>query len=336
MLNIIKITFVIIGTIIGAGFCTGQEILCFFNKYGIYGLFGLFISIGLIGIIIYKLLNISINKNINTYQNLIIEILPNKLKQNKIIIFIINNIINIFLFVSFNIMVAGFSTYLFQEFGILKIIGSIIIACFSFFIFLNGINGIVKISMYLIPIIVMLIFFLGTKEISTLNIINSGKEKLWLISSLLYASYNSICLIPILISLKKYIRNRKEIFFISILTYILLSLIATVIFLILNSHYSNIKNIEIPMVYIANKLGKFVGYGFGLSILSAIFTTAISSGYGFLINIYRNKKTYIKVAFIICMTSIVIGELEFSRLIEIMYPMFGMLGLIQIFFLLLS
>ena len=33
--NIYKITFVIIGTIVGAGFASGQEIYTFFNKYGL-------------------------------------------------------------------------------------------------------------------------------------------------------------------------------------------------------------------------------------------------------------------------------------------------------------
>ena len=32
--NIYKTTFVIIGTIIGAGFASGQEIYTFFNRYG--------------------------------------------------------------------------------------------------------------------------------------------------------------------------------------------------------------------------------------------------------------------------------------------------------------
>lgn len=32
--NIINVSFVIIGTIIGAGFASGQEILSFFNIYG--------------------------------------------------------------------------------------------------------------------------------------------------------------------------------------------------------------------------------------------------------------------------------------------------------------
>lgn len=32
--NIYRMTFVIIGTIVGAGFASGQEIYTFFNKYG--------------------------------------------------------------------------------------------------------------------------------------------------------------------------------------------------------------------------------------------------------------------------------------------------------------
>ena len=52
--NIYKAIFVIIGTIIGAGFASGQEIYTFFNRYGIQGIIGLILSVTLIGVIIYK------------------------------------------------------------------------------------------------------------------------------------------------------------------------------------------------------------------------------------------------------------------------------------------
>ena len=209
MLNVFKIIFVLIGTIIGAGFSSGQEILTFFNKYGFYGLLGLFFSMGLMGIIIYKTFKICITKNINTYQDFVEFILPYRLKQNKFFIFTINNIINIFLFITFNIMVAGFSTYFYQEFGLSKIIGSTIIAFLSLFIFLKGINGIVKINIYLIPAIIVLILFLGINKTSLINIVQVNKSTYWLISSVLYASYNSICLVPILINLKNYLNYKK-------------------------------------------------------------------------------------------------------------------------------
>lgn len=106
MLNIFKVTFVIVGTIIGAGFASGQEILTFFNKYGICGLIGLVFSLSLIGIIIYKTLKINLENDIDTYQKFIKNIIPDRFKENKILIFTISNIINIFLLISFNVMVA--------------------------------------------------------------------------------------------------------------------------------------------------------------------------------------------------------------------------------------
>ena len=106
MLNILKVTFVIIGTIIGAGFSSGQEILTFFNQYGIYGIVGLVISLSLISVIIYKTLKINLENNVNNYQGFIESIMPQKLKDNKVLVFTVNNIIDIFLLISFNVMVS--------------------------------------------------------------------------------------------------------------------------------------------------------------------------------------------------------------------------------------
>ena len=56
MISCIKAVFVIIGTIIGAGFASGQEIYIFFNAYGENGLVGICISSLILGIVIYKAL----------------------------------------------------------------------------------------------------------------------------------------------------------------------------------------------------------------------------------------------------------------------------------------
>lgn len=189
----------------------GQEIYAFFNKYGIKGLIGLTFSMLLISIIIYKTFKISLNKKQNTYQDFLIDIMPNGLKNNKILIYTINNIINLFLLISFNIMVAGFATYFFQELSFSKIIGGAVISIVSFITFYKGIDGVIKINTYLIPSLIILIIFLGIKKIETIEIIElNSKSWYWIISGVLYASYNSITLIPILISLKEEVNNKKE------------------------------------------------------------------------------------------------------------------------------
>ena len=68
-MSILKVGFVIIGTLIGAGFASGQEIYTFFFSYGIKGMLGIIVSGSIIGFTIYKTFkileknNIKINKN---------------------------------------------------------------------------------------------------------------------------------------------------------------------------------------------------------------------------------------------------------------------------------
>lgn len=189
----------------------GQEIYTFFNRYGIKGLIGLVFSMFLMSYIIYKTFKISLCKNAKMYQDFLVDILPDKLKNNKALVFIVNNIINLFLLISFNIMVAGFSTYFSQELFLPKLIGGILIAIIAFITFFKGINGVIKINSYLIPSLIVLIIFLGIKKIETIEIIRENSKSLyWIISSILYASYNSITLIPILISLREELNHKKE------------------------------------------------------------------------------------------------------------------------------
>ena len=58
MKNVLKVVFVIIGTLIGAGFASGQEVYLFFFSYGMKGLIGILISSIIIGVVIYSTFNI--------------------------------------------------------------------------------------------------------------------------------------------------------------------------------------------------------------------------------------------------------------------------------------
>ena len=121
-MDILKVVFVIIGTLIGAGFASGQEINTFFFSFGIKGLFGIALSSIIIGIIIYKTFKIIYKNNINNYKEFLNYLLKNEKINN-----ITNSIINIFILVSFYVMIAGFGAYLQQELNLNSIIGSSIL-----------------------------------------------------------------------------------------------------------------------------------------------------------------------------------------------------------------
>lgn len=82
------------------------------------------------------------------------------------------------------------------------------------------------------------------------------------------------------------------------------------------------------------ELGTGYKYFYGLIILGAIITTEISSGYGFLNNISKSKNKYKLYNKIICAFSIPISLIGFSNLVNNLYPIFGILGLVQIFLIL--
>ena len=99
--------------------------------------------------------------------------------------------------------------------------------------------------------------------------------------------------------------------------------------------YQDIKNIDIPTVYIASKLGTYYKYTYGIVIIFAIFTSAIAAGYGFINNITQDKRKQKKINLLICLTAILVSQIGFSNLVNYMYPIFGMFSAVQIFLILL-
>lgn len=151
-MSILKVVFVIIGTLIGAGFASGQEIYTFFFSYGLNGILGIIISSAIIGFTIYKTFKMTEKNNIKNYKEFLNFFIKNeKIKE------LINSIINIFIFVSFFIMIAGFGAYLKQEINLNSFIGSGILGIICFILFKTNINGIVKINEILIPILISVV-----------------------------------------------------------------------------------------------------------------------------------------------------------------------------------
>lgn len=332
MKNVLKVVFVIIGTLIGAGFASGQEVYLFFFSYGMKGLIGILISSIIIGVVIYSTFNILNKYKINTYKDFLNILIP---KNTKLKI-IANFIINIFILITFFIMIAGFGAYFEQEIGINRLVGSLILAIITFIVFMTSIKGVVKVNELIVPILIGFIFIIGIISIKDTHILNLGNYVIrtnytnFALSAVLYSSYNSILLIPVLITLNNYVKNKKQIFYISFISAIVTILLSVIIFLLLVRVDVDISKLEMPVVYVVSNMFKILRYIYGVIILGSIFTTAISLGVSFLQNTAKNKKGYTQISIIMCITSVIISKFGFSNLVSLLYPIFGYLGLIQI------
>lgn len=326
--NITNVLFVIIGTTVGARFASGKEIYNFFVRFGSSGILGIIISGILTGVIIYSVIKIVSREKILDNTEFI-----DKIHGNKVLYYIIN----IFLLASFYIMIAGFTTFFKQEYSIATYIISPFFCLVLYIILINKVEWIIKTNTIVVPILIIIMFFICAKynnmKILTVNIKNMQTSKTivnTIINAILYSSYNSIILIPMIITLTKYIKTTNENIILSITVTLIVILLAFGVYGVLINR-NNIQNIEMPIIlFLQTKIEKIL---YAVAIEIAIFTSAISAGYGILENLNKticNNFYYKVIVAIMCILGVPISIIGFGNLVNIIYPMFGVLGIIQI------
>lgn len=306
----IKILLILIGTYIGAGFISGKEIYLYFFKYGINGIFGIIISNLFISIILYKTFLISKNYKINNYEVFLEKIIKNK---------IIKKFINIYFLLSFCIMISGLCGLIEQE---IKINKNIIFLLFFIIIFIvkNNYNCIIKINNKLtLTIILFFIFgisFFNKNSIQDIQIINSNK---YFFPAIIYANYNLISLIPIVVFNSKRIKNEKITF---LIFFICMSFISGLLFYFISCIDRNNLITDFPILNYFKQNKIIIKDFYFIVLVFAIFTTALSVGYT-----YMQKNSFKIIFMFIC--GFIAIYVSFSLMIEILYPVFGICGFAQ-------
>lgn len=235
-------------------------------------------------------------------------------------------------------MLAGFGAYFSQELQINNYYGSAILAIICFITFLTNVNGVIKINSILVPILIFFIILIGIINLNEIGISkiltplsqSNNIHRNWFISSLLYCSYNSIILIPLLIPLQKHVQKAKENILVTLISGLIIFILALSIFLLLTRIPSNVNSLEMPVLYVIGQYFAQFRTIYAFIILCSIYTTAISIGISFLQNVTQNKKSYIFTAAFICIIGFLVSGFGFSNLVKLIYPIFGYLGLIQI------
>ena len=322
------LVFSIIGTLIGAGFASGQEMYLFFFRYGVNGILGLVLCSSLMAGVIYKTFIIIHDKQIHSYKDFL-----NTIFGSERLSFISNIIVNAFLLVTFYIMISGFGAYFEQRFQISSVIGASIFSFLCFFVLVKDIEGVKKVNSIIVPILIVVIFIIGILSIKRLDVTNLVNEKnsfKWILQAIVYCSYNMILVIPVLVSFGKYISSKKQIVIVSILSGVIVFVLAISIFSVLTSVTVDYSKIEMPAVYAIDKNFSWISGIYGSVILLSIFSTAISIGISFLKNITKDRNSFPQIVAIMCISGVIISNFGFSNLVKLLFPIFGYLGIIQI------
>lgn len=322
----------LVGTMVGAGFASGKEITTFFLSSNQYAILGLILSNIITAGIIYKVIRIVQKKQIQNYEELIHSIIPEKAQS---LATIGNHIINLFLLISFYIMVAGFATYFKQELALPMIVGILFSLIVIYIACNSNIQGITKINTILIPILILVVIHIWMQ-----NVDNQAVESMILeekkgnllkacIKAILYSSYNSIILIPMVIEVAKNTKIKAKNIAIGtgIILFALGYFLTTLLF---QGATTDILKKDLPVLEVVGIMEPKIQKIYGIMIAIAIITSAISAMYGYLKNVSKTKQSYQKRLLALSITAIPIAYIGFSNLINTLYPVFGLLGCAQI------
>ena len=307
-----------ISVCIGSGFATGQEIMQFFSAHGMISILSNTICMGIMAYCGASLLEIGNKKNLKS-SNDIFEYLC-----GKHIGYLFKRFMPIFFFCSFVIMLSGAGASINQYYGISKNLGSLILAIITLCSVLLGINKVISILGNIGPIIAVISIGVGIVTISR-NI-----DSFWM-TAIIYSGLNLVIATPFLVGVGATATNKTNCIWGGILGGIVFMIAAMTLNMGIMSDIQNTYITEIPTLYMAKNIGPIVGIMFSFMLIAGIYTTAVPLLWSVCDSFSQEKTTKFTLIALFCTVIGFIGSmLPFSMLVNIIYPMSGLFGVIII------
>lgn len=333
-INAFQVAGTYIGTIVGAGFASGQEILQFFVSFGKKGLIGVFTVTILFIYFGYIIMELGWKLNVSSHLPIVREV------GGKFLGTFSDIVITFFLFGALTAMIAGSGALFNQEFNLHPLLGSLFMAAITVITVLGGFNSIINSISFVAPFLVLSAVLVSIVTLLTApplsQIEYSGIERPvmlrnWLWASILYISYNIIPSISILGPLGNQTQNRKIIRNGALLGGIGLGIGAAAIYLTLYVKADSIKHLEIPMIMIVRNISPWAKNIYAIVLLAEIYTSAVGDLYGFTARICNlTTKTAVFVVFACSCLAFLASLTGFSNLVKYLYPAVGYCGVLTL------
>lgn len=329
-----RIGAVYVGTVIGAGFASGQEIMQFFTCYGSIGIFTVILS-GLLFITLGYCIFYTAGKfKAYNYKDYITALCGSRLGL------IYDIIITIFLFLGTSIMFSGSGAVFEESLHLPKLAGVLAIAILTLLIVLQSLKGILRINSLITPSLMFV-----TLTVFVLTIFNSDAESFRIsaqslkpdgilkpfFSFIFYCSYNIVLALGVLVAFPEKISNSRILSRGAIIGGSGLMLLAFSLNICLMLNTPHIFGLSIPMIYIAGGISTAMKYAVMVCIWFEIFSTTVSNVFGLSQRLSRSSpRLFGLTSALVTLLCIPLAMVDFKSLVSIFYPLFGALSIFLI------
>lgn len=324
LLNILSIALIYCGAVFGAGFASGREIFTFFSCYKTWGIISSIITGFAFSFFGYFVCCYAKQKNIKNTEDYLLELFPKPLAK------FFTFIANIFLVLSFCIMITGCGTIFSEQFGFSAVFFSVASLLICFYVIKNDVSGLGIFNLLATPfmfigVVALCFLCLNLPKVSA---ITPDKVATPLMSGLLYISYNMVSAVAVLISAAKIANTPKEAGFGGVLGGILIGIPLVLMSVALAYHWE-VASFPMPFFRLIYENFPKLSLVCSFVLYFAMMTTAVSSGVGVLANVTPKKSG--KYAILLCLFAFLISFLPFAKLVVSVYSAFGFIGIVLVF-----
>ena len=326
----LQIAAVYASVFLGAGFASGQELLRYFVGFGPMGVWGLILAGLLFSLVGWTVLAICRREGIETYSQFMRYLLGKRLGM------VMEWMVAAFLFCLFVAMLAGAGATARQAFNLPFTVGAAAVGIFVYIVLLFDLEGMVKINVILAPFMIIGGIVVGLvaaliQTAPTMAMPVRGMMAGWVISAIVYASYNLVTGVPVLTATSPLATKKCDPFIGGVIGGGAVTILGLSMALPLFLHYSQVVSFEIPLLLIVMRYGVIFSILYLGVLIAALITTAACNGFAVVqwLHAHGNMPKR-RAAGVLCLVGVITAHVGFSNIVMYVYPLFGLLGLFKI------
>lgn len=334
--QVFRVAATYVGTVVGAGFASGQETLRFFAAYGRTGLVGVALATFLFCLYGILIMDLGRRLNARSHRDILHHACGPTVGR------IMDLVITLFLGVTLTVMVAGGGAVAAEQLGMPRVVGTLVTAGLAGLTILSGMRGIMAANTVVVPLLTLAVVGLTSATIHLYGLSpilertvawpGLAPVRSWMLAALLYVGYNLVLSISVLGPLGAAVQSRRVLVVGGLTGGLVLGALATGISLALSAHMPEISMVEMPLLYLARLHPSLVQWFYTAILWAEIYTTAIACAYGFASRTAEAVPiSYRHVVIIVTGLALLGSGFGFSTLLSILYPLFGFITLIVLF-----
>jgi len=332
--SVFSVAATYVGTVVGAGFATGQEILKFFTHFGLFGIYGALVAMLLLALLGSAVLRLGFRERAKSHEDVVVAAAGTRIGR------LLDWVITFFLFGSAAVMMAGAGAVFAEHWHLSRTMGTLLMALLAGGTVLTGLRGVVAAISAVAPILVLMVLVIASGTITGVGLSSAdlawfrpdaAATGLWPVSALLYVSYNLLLSVSVLGPLGAEASEERTLHAGGLIGGIVLGACALLINLAVMAGLPETAGYEVPMLHLARRFPTWIQTAYSAVLWAEVYTTAVSSLYGLAARLAEAETPRFRLVTAgAALLALVASQVGFSTLVGFLFPLVGWFGLLFI------